>query len=602
METIQKNRSAVRSTDSNKKHTQKQLNAADDFITVPLELIQLGQLNYRRYFDNAALEDFAQEIALHGIISPLLLRPAGKERYEVVAGERRYRAAKIAMLKEVPATIRHLTDEEVTELQLAENLQRENPHPMHEAQAVAIMLSSGKPIEEVARRLGKTKAFVYNRLKLSELSDALQEVFLAGKFSLTEAVMIAGLAAESQADFFERYCKDWNKRDFRVHNLSHVLSSYRLDLKNAPFNIKDTALLPEAGSCVKCPFNSATLKTLFPDMAESSVCSNKICFRNKCSISLERDISKLLKNGLPDILLTGSSLSTVEEEVLGKFSELNTLTHKMVYEVDRCTPPSAPSKMNFQQEDGKGNTILDEKLYAAALEEYKINVGEFNTMLGNGTIKKAIYIRNATASLTYFQKSRSGKNGNTITAKEVQEAVKAGNVTKELLQGEIKRLQTREQRSKELDREKVQLNLHAAFVEQYGDLKNIHSITKADQAAVKWLIFESLDYRFRDQVIKALFPHLKGFGLLDTGKKYHEIAKLTEKQFVYMARMVLAGKSDSKQPHLPTGYFLYQCAVDAGMDVKSIESTQEEKAKVREKRTNERIADLKKQIKVLSKK
>lgn len=91
--------------------------------------IDFSPLNYRKYFSEDALQQFAEELKQHGIISPLTLRPHPAGRYELVAGERRLRAARIAGLPAVPAAIVSLTDEQVIEIQLSENLQRENPPP-----------------------------------------------------------------------------------------------------------------------------------------------------------------------------------------------------------------------------------------------------------------------------------------------------------------------------------------------------------------------------------------------------------------------------------------------------------------------------------------
>ena len=175
-----------------------------------------------------------------------------------------------------------LTDEQVIEIQLSENLQRENPHPLHEAQGIGQMQSTGKTIDEIAARLGKSKQFVYTRLKLLSLINDFQEMVLANVISLQEALQIGTLSGESQTEFFTEHCSKWKKqKDFRLFNLDYYLNHYRYDLKKAPFNTMDKNLVPEAGACTGCPSNSAALKSLFPEMAKQSVCSNKECYNNK---------------------------------------------------------------------------------------------------------------------------------------------------------------------------------------------------------------------------------------------------------------------------------------------------------------------------------
>jgi len=127
-----------------------------DFGQINTDDIDFSPLNYRKYFSEEALQSFAEELKQHGIISPLTVRVGKGSKYELVAGERRLRAARIAGLSTVPAAMATLTDEQVIEIQLSENLQRENPHPMHEAQGIGQMQSTGKNIEEIAARLGKS--------------------------------------------------------------------------------------------------------------------------------------------------------------------------------------------------------------------------------------------------------------------------------------------------------------------------------------------------------------------------------------------------------------------------------------------------------------
>ena len=104
------------------------------FTTLALDRIEYSPLNYRKHYDKEELEQFAAELSNHGIIQSLLVRPLENGKYQIVIGERRHRAAILAKLHEAPVRIVSLTDEQVIELQLAENQQRVNPHPMDEAQ------------------------------------------------------------------------------------------------------------------------------------------------------------------------------------------------------------------------------------------------------------------------------------------------------------------------------------------------------------------------------------------------------------------------------------------------------------------------------------
>lgn len=261
-------------------------------------------MNYRKFFPEQSLNDFAAELKLHGIISPLTIRQMPSGRYELVAGERRLRAATIAGLKQVPVVVKVLTDEEVTEIQLAENLQRENPHPLHEAQAIGQMQQANKSIDEIAARLGKSKAFVYSRIRLLSLNDSFQEMFLSDVINIQEAFSIASLSTESQQDFFETVCSKWKKeKNFLLHNLEYAIDRFRYDLKEAPFNTKDKKLLPDIGACTGCNFNTASLKTLFPEYAKEAVCTNKECYHKKCAAHILIQLAAALLEQQPDAFL-----------------------------------------------------------------------------------------------------------------------------------------------------------------------------------------------------------------------------------------------------------------------------------------------------------
>jgi hypothetical protein len=119
-----------------------------EYKDLPVDQIDYSPFNYRKKYSQKDLEDFAVEIAQHGIISPLTIRRLASDKYELVAGERRLRAAKIAGLSMVPVVVKEYTDEHVREIQLAENLQRENPHPLHEVFAIGQMQQSERSRRE----------------------------------------------------------------------------------------------------------------------------------------------------------------------------------------------------------------------------------------------------------------------------------------------------------------------------------------------------------------------------------------------------------------------------------------------------------------------
>lgn len=172
--------------------------------TTPTALL-LGELtesptNPRKGKDDALLDELAASIRAHGILQPLVVRVRDDGRYEIVAGHRRFVAAYRAGLKSVPVTVRDLTIEQAREVQLVENLQRADMHPLHEAQGYReLVMQSKLDVARIAERIGRTPQYVYDRLRLLDLSAASRKLFLAGKFTLGHAILLARLSEADQA-------------------------------------------------------------------------------------------------------------------------------------------------------------------------------------------------------------------------------------------------------------------------------------------------------------------------------------------------------------------------------------------------------------------
>jgi len=148
----------------------------------------------RRDFDEASLAELSRSIAEHGVLQPILVRPLTSGAYQIIAGERRWRAARTAGLSEIPVVIREFTDEQSMAAALIENLQREDLNPMEEAAGyLKLMDAFGLTQEEVARRLGKSRPAVANALRLLKLPQSVREMVRAGALSSGHARALLGL-------------------------------------------------------------------------------------------------------------------------------------------------------------------------------------------------------------------------------------------------------------------------------------------------------------------------------------------------------------------------------------------------------------------------
>ena len=167
-------------------------------VMLKISEIEPSKNQPRTEFDEEALTDLADSIAQHGVLQPLLVRPiAGEDGYQIVAGERRWRASRMAGLTEVPAIIRELSDSEVMEIALIENLQRENLSPIEEALGYKSLIESYSfTQEEVAKTVGKSRAAVANAIRLLSLPQSILNLLSEG--SLTAGHARALLSLKSQ--------------------------------------------------------------------------------------------------------------------------------------------------------------------------------------------------------------------------------------------------------------------------------------------------------------------------------------------------------------------------------------------------------------------
>jgi ParB/RepB/Spo0J family partition protein len=244
--------------------------------------------NPRKHFDEGRLEELADSIKKHGVLQPIITRRSlhTPESFEIVCGERRWRAAKIAGLENIPAFIRDLTDQEVLEIQIVENLQREDVHPLEEAEGYErLMKEYGYAVEELADKTGKSKAYIYARLKLTSLCKEARGAFYDGRLNPSTALLVARIPVpELQIQASKEIANGrWNNGDpmsFRAAQ-EHIQSRYMLRLAEAPFPRGDETLIPSAGRCHECPKRTGNQKELFADVESADVCTDPECFEAK---------------------------------------------------------------------------------------------------------------------------------------------------------------------------------------------------------------------------------------------------------------------------------------------------------------------------------
>ena len=168
-------------------------------LRLPISQVESNSAQPRKHFDEAALGELADSIAQHGIIQPLTVRKLSSGYYQIIAGERRWRAARLAGLKEVPVTVIEADDRKAAELAMIENLQREDLNPMEEAAGYRTLIDQYHMTqEEAANAVGKSRSAVANSLRLLDLDAAVQKLLEEGKLSAGHARALVPLSPALQ--------------------------------------------------------------------------------------------------------------------------------------------------------------------------------------------------------------------------------------------------------------------------------------------------------------------------------------------------------------------------------------------------------------------
>jgi ParB family chromosome partitioning protein len=173
-----------------------------DLAKLPIDLLQRGKYQPRIDMQQESLQELAESIKVQGIIQPIVVRPLGERtagqplRYEIIAGERRWRAAQLAGLHEVPALIRHIPDEAAIAMALIENIQRENLNPLEEAKALARLISEFDMTHQTAAEaVGRSRAAVSNLLRLLDLADEVKHMLEKDELEMGHARALLGLSS-----------------------------------------------------------------------------------------------------------------------------------------------------------------------------------------------------------------------------------------------------------------------------------------------------------------------------------------------------------------------------------------------------------------------
>jgi len=296
--------------------------AAPHYTRMLLALVEPSLTNPRKHFDPAKLQELADSIKASDIHQPILVRPlpgsrvedtawepnslrprAIKPTHEIVAGERRYRAAKLAGLADVPVIVKHMTDDQVLEAQILENLQREDLTPLEEAEGYqTLMERTGINAEQVGHKVGKSRTYVYGRLKLLDLATEGRDALRNGDIDASVALLLARIpdtAVQAKAlQSIVGVTGDPYGHRMSARSVADLIRShYMLNLDSAPFDIKAQSLTA-AGACTTCPKRTGANPDLFSDVKGADLCTDPTCHAAKVTAHQAATMAKAHQRGL----------------------------------------------------------------------------------------------------------------------------------------------------------------------------------------------------------------------------------------------------------------------------------------------------------------
>ncbi|WP_052140333.1 ParB/RepB/Spo0J family partition protein [Janthinobacterium lividum] len=344
----------------------------------------------RKRFNQVALEQLAANIKEVGIVQPILIRPVtptadAPQNFEIVAGERRWRAGNIAELLRGPTMIRKLTDLQAREIQLLENLQREDPHPMEEAEGFQeLMLNAGYTADRLVEKLKKSRSHIYGRLKLCALTTEVREKFLDDAITPSTALLIAripvpALQVKALADISASYQGTGEPMPYRAA-LRHIQERYTVDLTRALFKLSDATLLPLAGPCTKCPKKTGNQPEIFGDIKSADVCTDPDCYAEKRMAHDTLTIAAASKTGVP--VYEGVEGETIYRKNTYDRYSLFVMANSPLWVFDRNSPAT--------QNQGNAATYLDGGLLPEPAWFVKHESGEVTPFYDRAPIQKLL--------------------------------------------------------------------------------------------------------------------------------------------------------------------------------------------------------------------
>lgn len=488
--------------------------------------------------------ELSKSIAKDGFLQSILVRPSKTKtgKFELIFGHRRIVAGKIAKMVDVPARIKEIADDEILEIQVTENLQRKDVHPMDEAIAFRKLMEQKKiTIDEIALRFAKSKEFVTQRLKLNDLIPELQNDFKSKKFSLGHALQFSRISANDQKDARKGHSFGDRGSYGSVSQLANYIDRNIVrNLSKAPFKKDDAILVPAAGSCKVCPKRSGANPSLFGDIAADDRCFDGACFDLKIGTFMVGKIREIIETR-PSILIVANDPKHLSQPIKDLAKE-----------------------MDFK--------ILEDDLDCKTYAGYDMNKKAIGFLIDGYEAgkEKTIYL----------------KGGEKIKSSDAKQLARDGKLSAAGIIEEIKKINDREKRARQLDINKVHSEIEAQAIKMKSRIMLLKPMPVIDRAIMIYILLTEIGYN----------PDWRNETMGYADDKFNTLSKWTDQQLSELVRKIVFDRmihngTDYEVRHKHTA--IRMIARYAGIDIKSIEKKQAEVAASRGIRVAKRIADLK---------
>ncbi|MBP2831868.1 ParB/RepB/Spo0J family partition protein [Aquimarina sp. U1-2] len=560
---------------------------------LPIGKIKADPEQPRKTFDEKHLEQLSESIEQHGVLQPITVRKSGKG-FIIVMGERRFRASKMANKTTIPCIVRDYENNEILEVQIIENLQRQDVEPTEEAESIAYLSESYAPAE-IAKRLGRTDNFIRQRLKLAGLIDGFKHFVRSGEMTISLGVGVALFTPEEQQMMLETMGEDFN-----AHQINRMIKDQTYDLAKASFDVTDKKLVPKAGSCIECPSNAANQGNLFGE--GKMVCTKSTCYETKKNKSFLNLIEKAKKENV--LLIPEIRQYWADDEnnqlIISQLKN-NGLKVYLLDDIEIIENPINPTieaiKKEYQHYDYSEDELKAE--LEKAIQSFNEELEKFNSAEQNGFVRGIVFhpetYQNKEVFVKIIEESQSkfSEYSEPLTNRKMADCTP---------QEQILKINEREIRKKHIENNK-QFEEVVQMIRETEYINTKKTLSTDEMVAFSISLFENnVDYVGRQ---KHFFKFLVGTSKMTDVEVVEHFRKHFKKEIFHrliryiLTRQVHFGESNHVN-NLTNISFYNAMQGYYKSEIASIEKKYEEKSAKREARLKERITVLEKKIQELN--